>query len=211
MSRDDPFPALLRAFFYEWLVEQRNASIHTVRSYRDTWRLLLRFVAWRAGKKVAMITLADLNANESPRSPPPRRSLTWRYDRHAQLPPCCDPQLLPLRGHQDRIDCAMRRVSTSRSSALEPRSCAALVPLQQRRTNTGGARPVPRSNPISPNCVRLTGKGRKERICPLGPETGILQKKLLERQPRAPDQRLFVTAMVSRSAPQGSDSGSPPA
>jgi hypothetical protein len=49
MSRDDRFPFLLRAFFYEWLVEQRNASIHTVRSYRDTWRLLLRFVGQRAG------------------------------------------------------------------------------------------------------------------------------------------------------------------
>lgn len=64
MSKVDRFPALLRAFFYEWLVEQRNASIHTVRSYRDTWRLLLRFVAQRTGKKVAMITLADLAASE---------------------------------------------------------------------------------------------------------------------------------------------------
>jgi len=44
----------------------------------------------------------------------------------------------------------------------------------------------------SPSCVRLTGKGRKERICPLWPETVLLLKKLLERQPRASDQRLFV-------------------
>lgn len=64
MSKTDLFPSLLRAFFYEWLVEQRNASIHTVRSYRDTWRLYLRFVAQRAGKKVAVITLADLTASE---------------------------------------------------------------------------------------------------------------------------------------------------
>ncbi len=33
MSRHDRFSDLMRAFFYEWLVEQRNASIHTVRSY----------------------------------------------------------------------------------------------------------------------------------------------------------------------------------
>ena len=65
MSKADPFPNLLRAFFYEWLVEQRNASIHTVRSYRDTWRLYLRFVAQRAGKKVTVITLADLTASEA--------------------------------------------------------------------------------------------------------------------------------------------------
>ena len=44
----------------------------------------------------------------------------------------------------------------------------------------------------SPSCVRLIGKGRKERICPLWPETVLLLKKLLERKPRAPDQRLFV-------------------
>jgi hypothetical protein len=59
MSKANAFPVLMR-FFYEWLVEQRNASIHTVRSYRDTWRLFLRFVAQRAGKKVAMITMTDL-------------------------------------------------------------------------------------------------------------------------------------------------------
>jgi site-specific recombinase XerD len=45
MKSGDPLPSLLRAFFYEWMVQQRNASLHTVRSYRDTWRLFLRFVA----------------------------------------------------------------------------------------------------------------------------------------------------------------------
>lgn len=37
--------SLLHAFFHGWLVEQRNASRHTVISYRDTWRLFLRYVA----------------------------------------------------------------------------------------------------------------------------------------------------------------------
>jgi integrase/recombinase XerC len=64
MSKADPFPNLMRAFFYEWLVKQRNASVDTVRSYRETWRLFLRFVAQRAEKTVAMITLADLTASE---------------------------------------------------------------------------------------------------------------------------------------------------
>ena len=44
----------------------------------------------------------------------------------------------------------------------------------------------------APNCVRLYGKGRKERICPLWPETVLLLKKLLERQPRASNERMFV-------------------
>jgi|SRR5579872_285718 len=44
----------------------------------------------------------------------------------------------------------------------------------------------------APGCVRLYGKGRKERICPLWPETILLLKKLLERRPRAPNARVFV-------------------
>ncbi|WP_292520543.1 site-specific integrase [Mesorhizobium sp.] len=64
MSKANPFPELMRAFFNEWLVEQRNGFIHTVRSYRDTWRLFLQFIAQRAEKKVATITLADLTASE---------------------------------------------------------------------------------------------------------------------------------------------------
>lgn len=64
MRKTDPFPALLRSFFHDWLAEQRNASIHTIRSYRDTWRLFLRFVAKRKRCEVVQITLADLTASE---------------------------------------------------------------------------------------------------------------------------------------------------
>src|SRR5260370_37304245 len=37
-----------------------------------------------------------------------------------------------------------------------------------------------------------SGKGRKERLCPLWPETVLLLKALLKRQPRKDDERLFV-------------------
>jgi hypothetical protein len=64
MKPADPFPGLLHAFFYDRLVEQRNLSTDTVRSYRDTWRLFLRFVAARHQRAVASLTLVDLNATE---------------------------------------------------------------------------------------------------------------------------------------------------
>jgi integrase/recombinase XerC len=64
MKKTDPFPALLRSFFHEWLAEQRNASLLTIGSYRDTRRLFLRFVAERKRCEVAKITLADLTASE---------------------------------------------------------------------------------------------------------------------------------------------------
>jgi site-specific recombinase XerD len=44
----------------------------------------------------------------------------------------------------------------------------------------------------SPACVRLFGKRRKERVCPLWPETVSLLKSLLRNQPRADDEPIFI-------------------
>jgi site-specific recombinase XerD len=44
----------------------------------------------------------------------------------------------------------------------------------------------------TPAQIRLHGKGRKERLCPLWPETADLLAALLRRQPRAPDAPVFV-------------------
>jgi site-specific recombinase XerD len=44
----------------------------------------------------------------------------------------------------------------------------------------------------SPAQVKLYGKGRKERICPLWPETAELLAALLRRQPRPDHEPLFV-------------------
>jgi len=57
-----PFPQLLHRFFHPWLVEQRNASHHTVISYRDTWRLFLRHAAAAKNKPVARLRLSDLTS-----------------------------------------------------------------------------------------------------------------------------------------------------
>ena len=58
------FPHLLQAFFQDWMGGQRNLSRHTVLSYRDTWRLFLRFVASRTRRAVAQLTLTDLSEAE---------------------------------------------------------------------------------------------------------------------------------------------------
>jgi integrase/recombinase XerC len=221
MSRANPFPELMRAFFYEWLVEQRNASIHTVRSYRDTWRLFLRFAAQRAGKKVAMITLADLAASEvagflkhteherggtvgtrNCRLAAIRSFFNFVATRDpALIAQCVDIQNIPI-----------KRAPVSEPCYLDPEEVTAILAQPNASTLEGmrdhallsflynsGAR-IQEALDLcpeairfdAPGCVRLLGKGRKERICPLWPETVMLLKKLLERQPRAPDQRLFV-------------------
>lgn len=56
------FSALLQSFFCQRLIAQRNASPRTVASYRDTFRLLLRFLKLHINKSPAQILLADLDA-----------------------------------------------------------------------------------------------------------------------------------------------------
>jgi site-specific recombinase XerD len=41
------FPALLQRFFTQRLMQQKRVSAHTISSYRDTFRLLLRFAQKR--------------------------------------------------------------------------------------------------------------------------------------------------------------------
>src|SRR5438128_131271 len=128
------FPALLHAFFHEWLGQQRNLSHHTVMSYRDTWRLFLRFSSERHHKPIVDLSLPDLNANIV---------LSFLYNTGARI--------------QEALD---------------------VNPSDVRFE--------------SPSQVRLFGKGRKERICPLWPETVALLKALLKRQPRADHEPIFV-------------------
>jgi integrase/recombinase XerD len=52
----------LEAFLTDRLMTQRGSSPHTVASYRDTFRLLLRFAAERKGKRPSELDFADLDA-----------------------------------------------------------------------------------------------------------------------------------------------------
>lgn len=52
----------LQAFFTDYLATQRQASARTVATYRDTFRLLLRFVTDQTSTAPSKMDLADLNA-----------------------------------------------------------------------------------------------------------------------------------------------------
>jgi site-specific recombinase XerD len=62
--KPNTFPNLLHTFFHEWAGLQRNLSHHTVMSYRDTWRLFLRFVAGRRRRSVSDLAIEDFTADE---------------------------------------------------------------------------------------------------------------------------------------------------
>lgn len=55
------FPSLLEGFFIDRLMRQRQASPHTIVSYRDTFRLLLKFVQKRLRKAPLDVTMAELD------------------------------------------------------------------------------------------------------------------------------------------------------
>jgi site-specific recombinase XerD len=221
MKPADPFPRLLHTFFYEWLVQQRNASAHTVRSYRDTWRLFLRFVADHRKRKVAQLILADLIASEV------SAFLQYTEEQRGDTIGTRNCRLAALRSFfgfvADREPTAIAQcaailhVPTKRApirapSYLDPDEVKAILAQPNRSTSEGqrdhallsflyntGARiqealdVCPRAIRFdSPACVRLYGKGRKERVCPLWPETVSLLRSLLRHQPRADDEPLFV-------------------
>lgn len=80
-----PFPQLLHAFFHDWLVQQRNVSNHTVLSYRDSWRLFLRFVAARKTKSVAKLG-GRSHRSRGTGIPATHRTGTKGLDRNTELP-----------------------------------------------------------------------------------------------------------------------------
>lgn len=228
----DPFPRLLHAFFYEWMVQQRNASVHTVRSYRDTWRLFLRFVAHRRKRTVAKLALTDLTATEV------RSFLQYTETERGDTIGTRNCRLSALRAFfsfvADREPTAIAQCSeilsipTKRAPIyapcyLEPEEVKAILAQPNRSTLEGqrdhallsflyntGARiqealdVFPQAIRFEPPaCVRLYGKGRKERLSPLWPETVSLLRALLRRQPRADDEPIFVNRYGIPLGPSG--------
>ncbi len=221
MKPTDPFPGLLHAFFYDRLVQQRNVSAHTVRSYRDTWRLFLRFVAARHKRAVAQLTLAELTASEVAaflqHSEDERKvSIGTRNCRLAALRSffgfVAEREPAALAQCAEVLHIPTKKAAKPTHCYLEPSEVEAILDQPDRKCLEGqrdhallaflynsGAR-IQEALDVcpaairfdAPLCVRLFGKGRKERICPLWPETAALLKALLKRHPRADDEPLFV-------------------
>src|SRR5439155_20060808 len=56
------FPALLERFFTQRLMQQRQASPHTISSYRDTFRQFLKFVQQRLHRPPARLDFEEIDA-----------------------------------------------------------------------------------------------------------------------------------------------------
>src|SRR5713101_3776105 len=79
----------LQLFFTERMVKQLQASPRTVVSYRDTCRLLLRFVADRTGKAPSALGWQDVDAEGDLRLLGPPRSGPAQQRPQPQHPAGC--------------------------------------------------------------------------------------------------------------------------
>ena len=191
---------LVQSFFHGYLQRVRGASDHTVRAYRDALKLFFMFLVQRRGRSIADLGLNDLQADavlafldhvESQRA----NSAVTRNCRLAAIRSFV--QHL-LRHDVTRADQYGRILAIPSKKAalrlvayLEPEEARAVIAAVDPRTphadrdralllflyNTGArvsealAVPPRDLRLERPRQVRLFGKGRKERLCPLWPET----------------------------------------
>jgi len=193
----------LRDFFGEFLPKVKGASPHTLASYRDSMVLLLRFVATQRERSVTVLDFEDIDAHqvlsfltylESKR----RNSATTRnvrlsafhsFFRYAatrqpdRLEQCQRILVIPFKRARQRTVEYLEYVEIQQIlSAIDQSTCDGRrdYALLAILFNTGArvqevldlhVCDLQLSKPFQ---VRLLGKGRKERFCPLWSQTAHL-------------------------------------
>ncbi|MGD8914006.1 MAG: tyrosine-type recombinase/integrase [Candidatus Thiodiazotropha sp.] len=220
MSTALNFPALLRRFFLQHLVQQRHASVQTIAAYRDSFRLLLRFAQQQLGRQPKDIVMEDLNAmfilsflhhlevdrHNSVRS----RNARFAAIRSFMTYVSYEEPALSVQA-QTILAIPMKRFEQPLVGFLSREQMQAILLAPDPATRSGqrdrimlatlyntGARASELIQmrvselTLEPSAwIRIHGKGRKERSVPLWPETAIQLKRWLQKYPRAPDQPLF--------------------
>lgn len=213
----------LQAFFTDRLIRQRQASPHTVTSYRDTLRLFLSFAAQQRGVQLSELQLEDLDAERidtflqhleqergnSARTCNARLAAIHSFYRFAQI------------GHPEyasAIDRVLaipqKRWERNLVTFLSEVEVAALLAAPDRKTWTGrrdhailalAAQTGLRASEIlalrctdcqlgSKPHVQCLGKGRKARLTPLTNSVrAVLRTWLSERAARREDL-IFTTS-----------------
>jgi site-specific recombinase XerD len=213
----------LRGFFADHLPRVRVTSPHTVSSYRDTFVLLLRFIAAHRRRSVTQLDVEDLGPQDAldflhhleveRRNRPATRNVRLAAI-HAFFRYCAAEHPDRLEQCQRVLAIPFKRTGSRAVEYLEFAEIQAVLATIDRATvggrrdyallatmfNTGARvqeivtlRLRDLQLETAPH-VRLFGKGRKERLCPLWPQTAeILRALLAERgsQP-LPEVPLFL-------------------
>ena len=226
MSAAD-LPALLQAFFTERLLQQRQASPHTVAGYRDCFRLLLQFAHARLRIMPSQLRIADLDApfigrflehlergrNNSARTRNARLGAIHSFFQYvafeepAYARHCQRILAMPSKRHirrpiefLDRQEIAALLAVPNPATWLGRRDRALLLVAVQTGLRV--------SELIGLTCqevvlgtgahVRCLGKGRKQRCTPLRPETAKLLAAWLRERAGPPAGPLFPSLRGGR-------------
>ncbi len=215
----------LRQFFADHLPSVRGVSRHTIHSYRDTLLLLLRFLAAARGRSVAELDLTEIEAEDvmaflDHLDHTRHNTVATRNVRlaalHAFFRYVAAHEPEQLARSQRILHIPFKRADHRTLDYLEYAELQALLAAVDRSTAAGrrdyallatlfntGARVQElldlRASDLqldAPCQVRLFGKGRKERVCPLWPQTATLLRELCAE--RQLDLRAAVPLFVNR-------------
>jgi integrase/recombinase XerD len=208
----------VRRFLLEYLVQERNLSINTQRSYRDMLALLLPYVGDHLKKSVDRLTVDDLSARlvrqfladlEEKRHciaatrnqrlgglHALARFIGQNSPEHVEW--CAQIRLIAFKKtdhpgitYLDKPEIDAILASPDRRTAQGRRDYAMLLFLYNSGARASEAAALRIADmDWHAKCVRIIGKGNKLRACPLWPNT-LDQLKLLTTQ-REPEQRLFL-------------------
>src|SRR5438034_752795 len=223
---------LLERFFTQRLMQQRQASPHTIISYRDTFRLLLKFAQQRLHTPPALLTfkavdapliVAFLDHLEKHRGLSARsRNLRltaihsfFRYvafeapDHAAQIQRVLaipakrfQRALVPFLSRQE-VDTLLAAPDQRTWSGRRDHALILLaVQTGLRLSELIGLRPEDLHMGTGAH-VRVLGKGRKERCTPLSKSTRAVLAAWLREPLRSPDQPLFPNAHGGRLSAHG--------
>jgi integrase/recombinase XerD len=206
----------VRRFLLEHLVGERNLAHNTQRSYRDTLVLLLPFVAAKLNKPVDQLTPIDLSAEVvrlflTHLQEVRRCSIATRNQRLAALHALA--RFVGERSPEHIVWCGQIRTIPFKKTTkvvipyLDKPEMDALLAAPDRQTRQGqhdyalllynsGARADEAAQLIIRDLhsadlfVRIVGKGRKERQCPLWRTTAETLALLIAN--RSPEDRVFL-------------------
>jgi integrase/recombinase XerD len=219
-KREERFAWLIREFFLQRLIQQRNASPQTVAAYRDTFRLLLTFARDHFAKPPERFSLADLDGHfvlsflkylegERPntiRSRNARLAAIRSFMRFAALhEPVSLPaihQVLaipfkrcekPLLGYltREQVEVLLDAPDAATWTGLRDRMLLMTMYNTGARVSETVGMMVADLNLETSGSIRIRGKGRKERTIPIWPRTARQLRHWLTQIDSRPDKPLF--------------------
>jgi integrase/recombinase XerD len=218
------FPAVLQGFFTDRLIRQLRVSTHTIASYRDTFRLLLRYLEREQRKRPSDLTFADLDAKcilrfldhlERQRG----NGASTRNARLAAIHSLFTYAALEAPQHmvtiQQVLAIPMKRTSHRSIDFLDDREADALRRAPDERTQIGRRDQALLTTALETGLraaelvglrrkdlvlgrgshVRCEGKGRKERCVPIRAATAALLRSWVEEIAPKPDDPLFPSSL----------------